>query len=151
MNKKWDSDSNYILRFEKNYMGAIGNIFCQAVRSGCDDIDSIMDYVAKDCRERIRSPYATESRIRNYNSVIDSLGDDDAIEFAEHILWRENLPKEEHDRLKSESRTEGLNDFMATQNPTEKQLSYLKALGCSEVPTDKKRASDLIGEWKNKK
>jgi hypothetical protein len=37
----------------------------------------------------------------------------------------------------------------STKPATDKQLSYLIALGCKEVPDSKKRAMELIGEFKN--
>lgn len=150
MNKKWDYVGNFLTRFDANYTGAIGNIFCQAVRTGADDVDDVLDYVARDCKNRLRSEYATENRNANYRSLLHSLDDAEAREFAEHILWREHLPRDEYDRLKSESRKSGASKYMGQIKPSEKQLSYLQSLGCPTVPTTMGEASELINQWKKK-
>lgn len=35
--------------------------------------------------------------------------------------------------------------------PSEKQLTYLKSLGCPEVPTSKSAATKLIDQWKHRR
>lgn len=148
---KWDYEGSFLQNFDANYTGAIGNIFCQAVRSGAEDVQEVLEYVRRDARHKLRSDYGSDSRNQNYQMLLHCLEDAEAYEFAEHILWRENLPADESRRLKEESRREGLNNFMSHQEPTEKQLSYLHSLGCREMPKSKLEASNLINQWLKKK
>lgn len=134
---KWDYEGEYLKQFDSNYLGAIGNMFCQAVRRGCDDVDSILDYVRRDCLDR-DAPV--------YGRVLHSLGSLDSRHFADHILWREYLPADEAKRLKEESRRESAAKFKTFSEPTEKQLKYLKSLGCDVVPSSMAEASELIGQ-----
>lgn len=139
--KKWNFSGNFLAEFDTNYAGAIGNIFCQAVRAGAEDADEVLDYVAKHSANR-----TAQSVYRLLNNSLESI---EAREFAEHILWRENLPREVSEKLKNEAKRENLNNLMNVQPPTEKQLSYLKALGCKIEPGSKLEASNLISMLKS--
>lgn len=141
---QWDAPNNYVMQFNPNFRGIIGHLFCNAVRHGCDDVQSILDWVEQDCMTR-------ENPV--YRDVINTLYDGEAWDFAQHMLDRESLPREEQIRLKNESKAS--NQFvkarMADDVPTDKQLAYLKVLGCKTVPTSKLEASDLISQFKASK
>jgi len=78
--------------------------------------------------------------------LLEHLLDPEAEEFAAFILERESLPPEERERLKAASGKVYQQEYMASEQPTEKQLSYLKYLKCAIVPTSKLQASQLIDE-----
>lgn len=139
--KKWNYDGIFLTEFDSNYSGAIGNMFCQAVRRGAEDVEQVLDYVERDCRNRLDMPV--------YRMLRNSLESVEAQEFANHILWRESLPRDVAEQLKEEARRENLNNLMHVQPPTEKQLAFLKSLGCKTTPKSKLEASNLISQFKS--
>lgn len=137
---QWDAPNDYVMQFTPNFRGIIGHLFCQAAREGCEDVQSILDWVEADCMRR-------EAPV--YRDVVNTLHTGEAWDFAQHMLDREALPRDEQIKLKNASKANS--DFvktkMANDEPTEKQLKYLKGLGCKDVPTSKLEASELINQF----
>lgn len=139
---QWECENGYLMQFNPNFRGIIGHLFCTAVRDGCEDVQAILDDVEADCMRR-------EPPV--YRDVVNSLHTGEAWDFAQHILDRESLPREEQIRLKNEAK--GNNEYaklaMAHSEPTEKQLLYLKGLGCERIPKTRLQASEWIEMWKS--
>lgn len=130
---KWDYEGEYLKQFPNNFKGTIGDRFCRAVRHGCEDARSVLEWVGNDLAGNTNPVW---------QAVADSCGQTEAWEFAQHILDRESLSREEKQALKKASKS---TTIWHDGPPSEKQLRYLQVLGCPIVPESKKEASDLIG------
>jgi len=151
MNKKWNCENGLFDGFNKNFAGALGNLFCIAFRSGKTEVESLLNFVRLEALANTRKSWASVEAIEVYTKFSESLETPKAREFAEHIIWRESLSDDEKRKLKNESKQDGLNSWMSAQSPSEKQLNYLKSLGCQTIPTSKLEASNLIEEFLKKK
>lgn len=139
----------FLNNFPQLSRSLIANQFCHAVREGCDNAESVLKWVEMDAVKRIKwareeAPAAVQAMLR-YSLKHDR---DECERFAEFIIAREGLSWEEKDKLKQERGTEYRDQYMDGQEPTEKQLKYLKGLGCSITPKTKLEASKLIERYK---
>lgn len=135
----------------------IVNLFCHAARAGCQTAETVLLHVYNTTLRRLRSheQFASSSQreqIEPIKTLVDLIDNerDLAIEFAEFILKRERLSQVEKDRLKASRSKAYQREYMKGMPPTEKQLAYLKGLGCQTVPSNRAEASELIEEWKDR-
>lgn len=148
--ESWNYAGKFLEQFPRRLMGCIADEFCKAVRDGYKTPEAVITAIAL---KRERVGYQSQPlEALMAEGVLTSEG---AVEFAEFIIEREALPWEEKQRLKEASRLEKGGEYaklhMATQPPTDKQLSYLRFLGCSEIPESKLEASELIDRYLKKK
>lgn len=134
---KWDYEGDYLEQFDRNYRGAIGNVFCLGVRL---EPENPLKYVHDYCVDHDHMPI--------YQQVMDTLTTDGAKDFLAFVERREALPPDVKYQLKIEGKEKGLRTRMAGDAPSEKQLGYLRSLGCRTVPATKLEASDLITQYK---
>jgi len=90
---KWDFEGDYLLQFHPHYRGTIGDRFCRAVRAGCEDVDSVMEWVYQATRDHENE---------EWRKVAKTCDTGEAYDFAMHILERESLPWEAKCRLKEQ-------------------------------------------------
>lgn len=146
--RQWEYDGQYLVQFPKLAHGTIANYFCYAVRDGFTGVGGVLSNVEFQARRRIGRVEGCAVNDEVLETLIASLGSEDAEDFALFILWREQLPPDERTRLKEVSGTTYRNGYMAQQPATEKQIKYLRALGCQAVPQSKLEASQLIEQHK---
>lgn len=144
---KWEYSGDYLKQFPANYTGAIGNMFCQAVRQGAEEVSAVFASVRRQCTHRLGTDWINREQRDVYMQVSQSIGSYDSEDFAKHILWRESLPDELKFKLKNEAKSAGLKNKMSAEPASEKQLAYLKSLGCQVVPKSKLEASELISQF----
>jgi hypothetical protein len=76
------------------------------------------------------------------------LGSVEAMQFAEHVCWAQGLPADDRALLQVERSAafaaSGGARKASDAAPTEKQLAYLRSLGCPTVPANKLQAGELI-------
>ncbi len=89
--KTWDCQNGYMDQFSRDYRGTFGDRFCRAVRDGCEDVPSMLEYVRREA-SRLGGEWLTLAR---------TLATTEAWDFAQHILDRESLPWEEKLALKA--------------------------------------------------
>jgi hypothetical protein len=147
----WDYQGEWLNQFPQNTRSTIMNLFCYAVRDGHDRALLVIQHVEYQLLRR-KGP-RNDSCLTNewIDKVIAALVQDEAKEVAEHVLWRERLPDETKKRLKASKGVSFMFAKMEQEEPSEPQLKYLVALGCSDKPKTKKEASDLIEIWIAKK
>lgn len=148
---KWDCGNGFFDDFNKNFAGILGHLFCDAFRQGNTEIESLLECVRSKALAHTRKSWATPEAVEAYTKLVNRLETEKAREFAEHIIWRESLSDDEKRALKSASQQSGANIWMAEQLPSDKQLNYLKSLGCQIVPKSKLEASNLISEFVGKR
>lgn len=140
----WDYQGEWLNQFPQNTRSTIMNLFCYAVRDGCEtDMEVLqrVEYQALRRRGRNNSSYLTDEWI---GRLVEALLQEEAGDLANHILWRERLPQADRERLKAEAGKSHIAAYMSQQPPTEKQLKYLRSLGCKETPKSKQEASEWI-------
>jgi hypothetical protein len=139
---------DFLSRWEPNRRSLIANQFCVAVRAGCADPDSVVDWVRGDAWKRLADRYADHQR-PSQELLLRVLDLPEARDYAVFIIHREAMPRAERERQKAEAAATHQKAWMARQAPTVKQLEFLKALGCGETPKDRLQASQLIEEYKS--
>jgi hypothetical protein len=142
----------FLEHFPANKRSLIMNQFCEAYRSGSRSVDSILEWVKTDARMRCMknhlSDFDEEIQTKLFNLCCD---DPLAIKMAEYVIWWEELDYKTKDEIRRARQAGYVNQHMAVQPPTEKQLKYLEALGCKKLPKSKLEASNLIEEYLNAK
>lgn len=120
--------------FPAQRRSAIANRFCYAVRAGCDNPFTIVTQAL--CESRRHRDNETVAIIR---ANLDA-----AYEFAAYILERERLPRERRKQIKEQSAALYREEYLKRQGATERQIDYLRALGCKEEVRSKWEAMQLI-------
>ena len=144
MLSSWDYDGQFLSRFPQPAHNVITQLFLRAIRDGQTMPLSVIARVKEITEEELEFggwPSFLPSEIRVF---LESLDDVEAQDFAAFLLERESLSPEEKARLKSAKQSQHVAARMTSQPPTEKQINYLKKLGCKETPTSKAHASQLI-------
>ncbi len=129
--------------------GPIGSLFHEAVRAGATDAAGVLSHVQGEVMALLQTRYLSQSRRGGLEALRAALASDPAAarDYAEYALWWNGLPQSERDRLKSEKEREGQREWMRSQPPTSKQISFLRALGCDTTPASKLEASELIDQF----
>lgn len=141
---KWDYEGKFLDPIPANYRGAVGNKFCDVIRGGLSSPTSIVTAVKRE--------YQAHSTNGTAKAVLASGALDSplALEFAAFLAHRESLPWEEKQKLKEQRDVKPfIREHMKGQPPTDKQLAYLRSLGCKETPQSKAEASELIDRYVN--
>lgn len=144
MLSSWDYDGQFLSRFPQPAHNVITQLFLRAIRGGQTMPLSIIANVKDRAEESLQYGGWESFEPSDIRVFLKSLDDVEAQDFAAFLLEREALSPEEKTRLKSAKQSQHAVAYMADQPPTEKQISYLKKLGCAEVPTSKAHASQLI-------
>jgi len=126
----------------------IANLFLSPVRRGIADAEQIVESVRAELRQDIvRSRryhnFSTVQRKQEYLTLLES-HPQEAIDYAQWVIWYESLSYEEKTAQKAERGEFYRRQWMDTQPATEKQMSYLRALGWASEVKSKLQASELI-------
>lgn len=127
----------------------IVNQFCNAVRGGATTPGAVVERVKADAASRMAQ--TNYHPIQGQDILLRVIDDSEALEFARFIIKRENLPPIERLKQKEERANFFRNEYMKTQEPTEKQIAYLRGLGCDIKPQNRFEASELIDEYESRK
>ncbi|HEX3035067.1 MAG TPA: hypothetical protein VHT73_08030 [Thermodesulfobacteriota bacterium] len=117
----------------------VSNRFCLFVRLGHRDPDFLVDLVIRE----------TERRDRDIARVIRE-NRKSAVEYARYILAWESLTLAEKNAIKEQRGAKYKENYLKKQPATDRQIAYLKALGCQEEVSNKWEASQLINELTKK-
>ena len=142
---------NYLNQFAECNRSMVANMFYECRRQWIGGTPSPADLVSAVCGRALTLFREGDSRGELLEQIYHSLREPEAAEFAKYVIWREALPAEERAKLKRESGEAFKQKFMAKQQPTAKQLSFLKSLGATEMPTDRATASRMIDELLKRK
>lgn len=141
---------DFLAKWPQNKRATIMNQFLGAIRHGETTFDGMMEWLVADGVRRLRSPYADAATVEAQRLLISIQADPDTQAMCEYCLWWESLSSDEKHRIRLERGGDYAKQVMATQPPSDKQLEYLKGLGCFDVPKSKAEASDWIERFKNK-
>lgn len=135
----YEYQGNFLDNFEVAQRSGIANWFYEAAREGAETPDAIV--------RRSISRVFDSPALRKLRDVVEADASQ-ALEFAEHVLWRESLSPEEKERFKGESEKVYQHRWMSKQPPTKKQIAYLEASACHIIPANRLEASQLIEKYK---
>jgi len=144
--------------FDPKQRGPLANVFYRQYRCGAPPYGYASDApwtpemlrlaVMREITERVRRAYRQDYReeYERYGDWAYRLGRDvpATLDFCAYVIWREQLPAEQRQRLKQERTTEHARAWLEEQPATASQMSYLKALGYSGPVASRAHASSLI-------
>jgi len=135
-----DSRRKFLGYFEPAKRSTVANIFLEPIRRGINDPEAVMTTVYEQTKRKEDKRYITETI---YNFI------NEAKAYIEYLQDWEKLPDSEKQYYKNIQAKKAVKAYMAKEAPTEKQLSYLKALGyIGPAPESKADASELISTIK---
>jgi hypothetical protein len=124
------------------------NAFLEPIRAGVTDPQAIIDAAITILRQQIS--YHAQSTGTSVNpdlqaTVLAVIGHpSEARALAVDLLAYHALPREERERLKTARQAQSRQESMSSLPPTDKQLSYLRALGVTTMPANRWDASQLL-------
>ncbi|XP_019441073.1 PREDICTED: ATP-dependent DNA helicase SRS2-like protein At4g25120 [Lupinus angustifolius] len=144
--------SNFIRRFSVEERSVVSHLFHQwAKKKAFQDAKRLLDKVGFVIDERLRQKKNKHKDL--LNTLKSCLSCDEAFEYAQYILRWEQIPADKRAHLMREKQEHFLKlrieNAMGSSAATDKQISYLKKLGCTEIPTSRLHASHLIEQYKS--
>lgn len=135
-----DSRRKFLGYFEPAKRSTVVNIFLSQIRKGMTNPDIIITEVYEKARKDRDKHYISDT-IFKYLS--------DAFKYVSYLFDWEHLPDSEKQYYKNIQAKKAVKAYMAKEKPTDKQLSYLKALGYTgPAPDSKAEACELISTIK---
>ncbi|CAL0316752.1 unnamed protein product [Lupinus luteus] len=144
--------SNFIRRFSVEERSVVSHLFHQwAKKKAFQDAKRLLDKVGFVIDERLRQKKNKHKDL--LNTLKSCLSCDEAFEYAQYVLRWEQIPADKRAHLMREKQEHFLKlrieNAMGSTAATDKQISYLKKLGCTEIPTSRLHASHLIEQYKS--
>jgi hypothetical protein len=143
----------FLDHFDQCRRSWVTNQFCFAVREGTQTSEMVLAAVNSTIHHRITSSSYTGDDRRKVVELLDCIRDhpEDALVFAQLIISREAVPTDVRDREKVARSAYHRDAWMATQPPTDKQITYLKQPGdVGEVPSNRLEATRLLLASRNR-
>jgi nitroreductase len=135
-----DLRRKFLEYFEPAKRSTVANTFLTPIRKGMTDPDLIITEVYEKARRDKEKHYISDT-IFSYLS--------EAFKYVSYLQDWEHLPDSEKQYYKNIQAKKAVKAYMAKEKPTDKQLSYLKALGYTgPAPESKADASELISTIK---
>ena len=128
----------------------VTNLFLQQARQGLEDPTDVVAGVLSTLAARIAAPWASDLS-RGRESLTLGIVEQHPAEsegFARWAISYAELSREEVQHHKREAREQHVNAWLENQAPTERQVAYLRSMGCSSEVASKLEASRLIESLK---
>ncbi|CAI8585071.1 unnamed protein product [Vicia faba] len=147
-----NNGNDFIRRFNVEERSVVSHIFHKwAKKKAFQDPKRLLDKVGFVIDERLRQKKNKHKDL--LNSLKSCLRCDEATQYAQYVLRWEQIPADKRAHLMREKQEHFLKlkmeNAMGSAAPTDKQLSYLKKLGCTVTPTSRLHASQLIEQYKS--
>jgi hypothetical protein len=141
-----DDDRAFLDRFPANRRSHVANIFLREVRAGNHSPQSICIAVFAALRRGILYATGHGWDTERDQFILDTLLAHGAAAraYAGWCIEYEQLPPEEKKRRKQASTAEGIGLWQEQQQPTEKQINYLRHVGYTGPINNRRHASSLI-------
>ncbi len=136
----------FLAYFPQPQKSHVANLFLLPVRQGHTNPSEVRAAVVDDLHERIRRAIAyryDSARDREILAVV-LREPDEALDFARWAIQYERLTPAEKQRIKNNRSAEAIGVAMDREEPTEKQVAYLRRKGYQGPIESKKFASSLI-------
>ncbi|MGI9065899.1 MAG: hypothetical protein ACR2HX_05770 [Pyrinomonadaceae bacterium] len=135
--------SYFLERFPLERRSSIANRFFKAAREGgATTIDLVIQQVKADAISRML--FADRQSWNLEREFLTLLEGEEVRVYVREVLGREALPPGVKLQLKAERSEQFRREYMKAQEPTERQVRFLKTLGCQTVPLNRLQASELI-------
>lgn len=142
--KSLSVNTSYFLdQFAIERRSLIANQFFAAVREGSNTVDEVLCSVKADALRRMMFPENRE-RWNAQRQLVSLLESAEARVYAQEVLDRELLSPEEKQRIKAERSEQYRREYLKAQEPTERQIRFLRSRGCQTMPTNRWEASVMI-------
>ncbi|KAK7278542.1 hypothetical protein RJT34_23572 [Clitoria ternatea] len=147
-----NNGSNFLRRFCVEDRSVVSHLFHQwAKKKAFQDPKRLLDKVSFVIDERLRQKKNKNKDL--LNTLKSWLSCDEAFQYAQYVLRWEQIPADKRAHLTREKQEHFLKlrieNAMGSATPTDKQISYLKKLGCTLTPTSRLHASHLIEQYKS--
>jgi len=144
----WEYQGTFFDGLAPTSRNMVTQLFLKAIRSGIKDARDVVEQVGADCIDAMANGEEWDSFPADEICIllrkVESIDDPIANELATFLIERDALPSDQKARLKAAYSFSAAGSVMAKSEPTEKQLSYLKSLGCKDTPSSKLEASQWI-------
>ncbi|GAU18208.1 hypothetical protein TSUD_26730 [Trifolium subterraneum] len=146
-----NNGNDFIRRFNVEDRSVVSHIFHKwAKKKAFQDPKRLLDKVGFVIDERLRQKKNKHKDL--LNSLKSCLTCDEAMPYAQYVLRWEQIPADKRAHLMREKQEHfmklKIENAMGSATPTDKQISYLKKLGCTMTPTSRLHASHLIEQYK---
>uniref|UniRef100_A0A0A9DEP1 UvrD-like helicase C-terminal domain-containing protein n=1 Tax=Arundo donax TaxID=35708 RepID=A0A0A9DEP1_ARUDO len=144
--------NDFLKRFEIDDRSVVSHIFHQwAKKQAFQNPKRLLDKISFVIDERIRGKgYKRKDVLRKLKPLLSG---DEALGYAQYVIKWEKIPIEKRSHLMRERQEhfqkQRIENSMGSLEPTAKQISYLRNLGCTITPMSRRHASHLIEEYKS--
>ncbi|KAK3127095.1 hypothetical protein QOZ80_7AG0568260 [Eleusine coracana subsp. coracana] len=144
--------NDFLKRFDIDDRSVVSHIFHHwAKKVAFQNPKRLLDKISFVIDERIRGKgYKRKDVLRKLKSFLNG---DEAVGYAQYVIKWEQIPIEKRNQLNRERQDhfqkQRIENSMDSLEPTVKQISYLRNLGCTITPTSRLHASHLIEKYKS--
>ncbi|MED6132177.1 hypothetical protein PIB30_016816 [Stylosanthes scabra] len=147
-----NNGNTFLRRFSVEDRSVVSHLFHKwAKKKAFQDQKRLLDKVGFVIDERLRDKRNKHKDLLNKLKLC--LCSEEAFHYAQHVLRWEQIPADKRAHLMREKQEhflkQKIENAMGSAAPTDKQISYLKKLGCTVTPTSKLHASHLIEQYKS--
>ncbi|KAF8669505.1 hypothetical protein HU200_051306 [Digitaria exilis] len=144
--------NDFLRRFDIDDRSVVSHIFHQwGKKQAFQNPKRLLDKISFVIDERLRGKgYKRKDVLRKLKTFLSG---DEAFGYAQHVIKWEQIPVEKRNHLTRERQEhfqkQRIENSMGSSEPTAKQISYLRNLGCTITPTSRLHASHLIEKYKS--
>ncbi|KAL5199108.1 hypothetical protein ABZP36_002620 [Zizania latifolia] len=144
--------NDFLKRFEIDDRAVVSHIFHHwAKKQAFQNPKRLLDKISFVIDERLRGKgYKRKDVLRKLKSFLSG---DEAFGYAQYVIKWEQIPIDKRSHLIRERQEhfqkQRIENSMGSSEPTPKQISYLRNLGCTITPTSRLHASHLIEKYKS--
>ncbi|CAL5086579.1 unnamed protein product [Urochloa decumbens] len=144
--------NDFLRRFDIDDRSVVSHIFHQwGKKQAFQNPKRLLDKISFVIDERLRGKgYKRKDVLRKLKSFLSG---DEAFGYAQYVIKWEQIPVEKRSQLTRERQEhfqkQRIENSMGSSEPTAKQISYLRNLGCTITPTSRLHASHLIEKYKS--
>ncbi|KAF0909057.1 hypothetical protein E2562_030811 [Oryza meyeriana var. granulata] len=144
--------NDFLKRFEIDDRAVVSHIFHQwAKKHAFQNPKRLLDKISFVIDERVRGKgYKRKDVLCKLKSFLSG---DEAFGYAQYAIKWEQIPIDKRSHLMRERQEhfqkQRIENSMGSTEPTPKQISYLRNLGCTITPTSRLHASHLIEKYKS--
>ncbi|XP_040382180.1 ATP-dependent DNA helicase SRS2-like protein At4g25120 isoform X2 [Oryza brachyantha] len=144
--------NDFLKRFGIDDRAVVSHIFHHwAKKQAFQNPKRLLDKISFVIDERVRGKgYKRKDVLRKLKSFLSG---DEAFGYARYVIKWEQIPIDKRSHLMRERQEhfqkQRIENSMGSSEPTPKQISYLRNLGCTITPTSRLHASHLIEKYKS--
>lgn len=144
--------NDFLRRFDIDDRSVVSHIFHHwGKKQAFQNPKRLLEKISFVIDERLRGKgYKRKDVLRKLKSFLSG---DEALGYAQYVIKWEQIPIEKRNHLIRERQEhfqkQRIENSMGSSEPTAKQISYLRSLGCTITPTSRLHASHLIEKYKS--